>query len=125
MTLAWTNSGVCSSPGMKVCWYSRIWAAPASRFAYSACRSPIPRVDSHHPRSPASRAIVMTWVHRSPSTPSASRIFITSAWSTTCPFSSREICARDSPIRRATCSWVIPAAARNSRSSAPSRSRRT
>ena len=84
---------------MKVCSYSRIVAAPASRLAYSACRSPILLEDSHHPFSPASRAIVMTWVHRSPSTPSASRIFMTSAWSTTCPFSSREMSARDSPIR--------------------------
>src|SRR5690606_25243976 len=83
------------------------------------------RLDSHHPRSPASRAMVMIFVHRSSSTPSASRIFMTSSWSTTWPFSRREIWARLWPIIFASCTWVTPAWVRRARSSAANRRRRT
>jgi hypothetical protein len=69
--------------------------------------------------------MVMIRVQRVSSTARASRIFITSSWSTTWPFSRREIWARLWPILRANCSWVIPPSARSDRSSAASRNRRT
>src|SRR5829696_3239 len=82
-------------------------------------------LDSHQPRSPASRAKVMIWVHRSSSTPSASRMRMTSSWSATWPFSRREICALLWPMRLASCSWVSPASMRSFLSSLASRCRRT
>ncbi len=80
---------------------------------------------SHQPRWLASLAIVAIVVHRSPSTPSASRMSSTLPWSALCPLSSREMSIRDFPMSRATRSWFMLCSARNARSSIPSRSRRT